>query len=199
MIRVTRKFMELFGVETARVTAVRLARALGIEDYEAVERGGDIELRIRKKPSHYPEWVSQNIDSVINAFSEVLASLGIVNQSMITQPPITQSQQEVTQAPQEVQTPVITPQPVTTSTLAASVIKTYGSVDNQSLVLRSLGGNTHVELCLERMGSCKPLVTVRAKPLEVVIHEDAVKAFGENRAIEYATWLANASISVIMK
>lgn len=86
MIRVTRKFMELFGVETARVTAVRLARALGIEDYEAVERGGDIELRIRKKPSHYPEWVSQNIDSVINAFSEVLASLGIVNQSMITQP-----------------------------------------------------------------------------------------------------------------
>lgn len=26
----------------------------------------------------------------------------------------------------------------------------------------------------------------------MVIHEDAVKAFGENRAIEYATWLANA-------
>ncbi|WP_054856757.1 hypothetical protein [Vulcanisaeta sp. JCM 16159] len=185
MIRVTRKFMELFGVETARITAVRLARALGIEDYEAVERG-DIELRIRRKPSHYPEWVSQNIDSVINAFSEVLASLGIINQSMIAQPPVTQSQREVTQ------TPVITSQPVTTSTLAASVIRTYGSVGNQNLVLRSLGGNTHVELCLERTGGCKPLVTVRAKPLEVVIHEDAVKAFGENRAIEYATWLANA-------
>ncbi|WP_243679927.1 hypothetical protein [Vulcanisaeta souniana] len=55
MIRVTRKFMKLFGVDTARIAAAKLARVLGIEDYEAVEHG-DIELRLRKKPGHYPEW-----------------------------------------------------------------------------------------------------------------------------------------------
>ncbi|WP_243668922.1 hypothetical protein [Vulcanisaeta sp. JCM 16161] len=42
------------------------------------------------------------------------------------------------------------------------------------------------------MGNCKPLITVKANPLEITVHENAVKAFGENRAIEYATWLANA-------
>lgn len=193
MIRVTRKFMELFGVETARVTAVRLARALGIEDYEAVKRG-DIELRIRRKPRNYPEWVSQNMDSIINAFSEILASLGI-----ITQPSATQSQQEIIQAPQEVQTPISASHSVSMKSPVTNVVKTYGSIGDRNLVLRSLSGNTYVELCLERMGSCKPLVTVKAKPLEVTVHEDAVKAFGENRSIEYATWIANASTSVTTK
>ena len=180
MIRVTRKFMELFGVDMARVTAVRLARALGIENYEAVERG-DVELRI-KGVKHYPEWVSQNMDAIINAFNEVLASLGIMTQSVETR------QQEVTQTTETVQPTVSAPTGISTT----GIIKTYGSIDEQNLILRALSGGTHVELCLEKMGACKPLVTVRMNPLEVVIHEDAVKAFGENRAIEYATWVANA-------
>ncbi|MGC9153817.1 MAG: hypothetical protein ACP5GY_08855 [Vulcanisaeta sp.] len=181
MIRITRRFIELFGIDTARITAARLAKALGIEDYEAIERG-DIELKIRKIPKHYPEWVSQNIDIVVGAFNEVLSSLGITTQTSIIQP---------TQAiPQETQTPSTPPQQ--SVTLTANVVKSYGSVGDQNLVLRSLSGNTHIELCLERMGSCKPLITVRTKPLEVIIHENAVKVFGENRAIEYATWIANA-------
>ncbi|BDR91681.1 hypothetical protein [Vulcanisaeta souniana] len=182
MIRVTRKFMKLFGVDTARIAAAKLARVLGIEDYEAVEHG-DIELRLRKKPGHYPEWVNQNMDAVINAFNEVLTSLGI-----ITQPAI-QPQQEIHQ---EIQSPLSTPQQASVETLVAHVVKSYGNINGQNLLLRSLGENTRIELCLERMGSCKPLITVKANPLEITMHEDAVKAFGENRAIEYATWIANA-------
>ncbi len=181
MIRITRRFIELFGIDTARITAARLAKALGIEDYEAIERG-DIELKIRKIPKHYPEWVSQNIDIVVGAFNEVLSSLGVTTQTSIIQPTQT--------IPQETQIPSTPPQQ--SVTLAANVVKSYGSVGDQNLVLRSLSGNTHIELCLERMGSCKPLITVRTKPLEVIIHENAVKVFGENRAIEYATWIANA-------
>ncbi|MGC8606690.1 MAG: hypothetical protein ACP5L5_03930 [Vulcanisaeta sp.] len=183
MIRVTRKFMELFGVDTARIAAAKLARALGIEDYEAIERG-DIELRIKKMPRHYSEWVGQNMNMVINAFNEVLSTLGI-----ITQPVITQTAQGTQQ---ESQAALSIPQQASSVTLTAHVVKSYGNVGGQNLVLRSLSENKHIELCLERMGSCKPLITVRAKPLEVVVHEDAVKVFGENRAIEYATWIANA-------
>ncbi len=182
MIRVTRKFMKLFGVDIARITAAKLAKVLGVGDYEAIEHG-DVELRIGRRPD-YPEWVSQNMDAVINAFNEVLTALGI-----ITQPTITQSQQET---PQETQSPLSTTQQVPMEAPVAHVVKSYGSINDQNLLLRSLDENTHVELCLERMGSCKPLITIRATPLEVTMHEDAVKAFGENRAIEYATWIANA-------
>ncbi|GAB6946729.1 hypothetical protein JCM16161A_08590 [Vulcanisaeta sp. JCM 16161] len=150
MIRVTRKFMNLFGVDTARVVAVRLARALGIEDYEAIERG-DIELRIRRKPSHYPEWVSQNMDSVINAFNEVLTSLGITTQPAVTQTVTAQSQQEIPQAPQEMQIRA-SPQSAPTKLLAANVVRSYGNINGESLVLRALSGNTHIELCLEKNG-----------------------------------------------
>ncbi len=156
--------------------------------------GGTSNLRIRKKPSHYPEWISQNMGSIINAFSEVLASLGI-----ITQPSATQSQQEITQAPQEVQTPISASHPVSMKSLAANVVKTYGSIGDRNLVLRSLSGNTYVELCLERMGSCKPLVTVKAKPLEVTVHEDAVKAFGENRLLNTPRGSPTPSTSVTTK